>query len=71
MRTKQRDVWVEEKREIALAKQHAGHWIVANRPFLQQRDGRLEAEGVIYSLKPPYFVRCVLLLLCCFPQTQT
>jgi hypothetical protein len=54
---KQRAVWEEGKREIALVKQHAGHWIVANRPFLLQR----EAEGLIYNLKAP-----ILCDVCCY-----
>jgi hypothetical protein len=42
-------------------KQHAGHWIGANRPFLQQRDGRLDPKGLIYNPKPP-----ILCDVCCY-----
>ena len=55
-------VWgEEEKGTIALVQQHAGHWMGANRPSLQQRDGRLDPKGLIYNPKLP-----ILCDVCCY-----
>jgi hypothetical protein len=51
-------------------KQHAGHWMGANRHSLQQRDGRLDPKGLIYNPKLPILCDACCYYFAVFPKRK-